>query len=115
MSGSILEPEEHVLSTLERDGSRRWLKPRLSHGKLLERRRWLAYGLIAVFTLLPFVKIGGKPFILLDIVARRFTIFGITFLPTDTVLLAIGQFGVIVDNSVKLDGYILLQFQDEVT
>jgi len=89
MSSSILEPEEHVLSTLEKDGSRRWLKPKLSKGKFLERRRWVAYLLIAVFTALPFVKIGDKPFILLDIIGREFTIFGFTFLPTDTILLAI--------------------------
>ncbi len=96
MSNSILEPEEHVLSTLEKDGSRRWLKPKLSHGKLLERRRWVAYLLIAVFTLVPFVKIGGKPFVLLDIPARRFTILRFTFLPTDTVLLAIFMVGLLL-------------------
>ena len=92
----FLEPEEHVLSTLERDGSRRWLKPKLSHGKLLERRRWFAYFLIIVFTVVPFIKIGGKPLLLLDIPAREFTIFGFTFLPTDTVLLAIFMVGVLL-------------------
>lgn len=95
-NSSILEPEEHVLSTLEADGSRRWLKPKLSKGKLLARRRLLAYLLIAIFTLVPFIKIGGKPFVLLDVVARRFTIFGFTFLPTDTVLLAIFLVGVLL-------------------
>jgi cytochrome c oxidase accessory protein FixG len=96
MSSSILEPEEHVLSTLEKDGSRRWLKPKLSKGKYLERRRWLAYVLIAIFTILPFVQINGKPAILLDIVHRRFTLFGFTFLPTDTVLLAIFMVGLLL-------------------
>ena len=96
MSSSILEPEEHVLSTLEKDGSRRWLKPKLSKGILLKRRRWLAYVLIAVFTILPFIKLGGKPLVLLDIPARRFTIFGFTFLPTDTVLLAIFMVGLLL-------------------
>ncbi len=96
MNNAILEPEEHVLSTLEKDGSRRWLKPKLSKGKLLRQRRWIAYLLIAIFTALPFVEIGGKPFILLDITARRFTIFGFTFLPTDTMLLAIFMVGVLL-------------------
>ena len=45
----LLEPEEHVLSTLERDGSRRWLRPRLSMGNLWKRRRIVAYLLMAVF------------------------------------------------------------------
>lgn len=96
MADSILQPDEHVLSTLERDGSRRWLKPRLSPGKWWRRRRVLAYLLIAVFTGLPFVKVNGEPFILLDIAARRFTIFGFTFLPTDTVLLAIFMVGLLL-------------------
>ncbi len=95
-SSSILQPEEHVLSTLEADGSRRWLKPKLSKGSLLTARRMVAYALIAVFTLLPFIKVGGKPLILLDIAARRFTILGFTFLPTDTVLLAIFMVGLLL-------------------
>ena len=64
---SMLEPEEHVLSTLERDGSRRWLRPRLSKGKFLTYRRWVAYALIALFTLLPYIKINGRPAVLLDV------------------------------------------------
>lgn len=96
MNSPLLQPEEHVLSTMEKDGSRRWLKPKLSKGSLLTRRRWVAYLLVAVFTLLPFIKVGGRPFILLDIQTRRFTIFGFTFLPTDTVLLAIFMVGVLL-------------------
>ena len=47
--GSPLAPEaqERVLSTLNRDGSRRWLRPRLSRGRFLLWRRIVAYGLIA--------------------------------------------------------------------
>jgi cytochrome c oxidase accessory protein FixG len=93
---TILEPQEHVLSTLEADGSRRWLKPRLSKHKLLKRRRILAYMLIAIFTLLPLLQVDGKPLVLLDIAARRFTILGFTFLPTDTVLLAIFMVGILL-------------------
>ena len=96
MSSPILQPEEHVLSTLEADGSRRWLKPKLSKGALLLKRRILAYVLIAIFTLVPFIKIAGKPLVLLDITARRFTILGFTFLPTDTVLLAIFMVGLLL-------------------
>jgi cytochrome c oxidase accessory protein FixG len=71
------------------DGSRRWLHPRLARGPYLRARRILAYALIAVFTLLPYLKIRGKPAVLLDLPDREFTIFGFTFLPTDTLLLAL--------------------------
>lgn len=96
MNATILEAEEHVLSTLEKDGSRRWLRPKLSHGRWLTLRRMVAYLLIAIFTLLPFVKINGKPAILLDIMRREFTLFGYTFLPTDSLLLAIFAVGSLI-------------------
>lgn len=93
---NILPAQEHVLSTLEGDGSRRWLKPKLSKGKLLKSRRLVAYVLIAIFTLIPFIKIDRKPLVLLDITARRFTIMTYTFLPTDTMLLAIFMVGILL-------------------
>ncbi len=86
---TLLEPEEHVLSTLNKDGSRNWLRPKLSPGRFLLRRRIVAYILIALFTIIPYTKINDKPTILLDIAHREFTIFGFTFLPTDTLLLAL--------------------------
>ncbi len=96
MNATILEAKEHVLSTLEKDGSRRWLRPKLSHGHLLTLRRIVAYLLIAVFTLIPFLKINGKPAILLDIVRREFTLLGYVFLPTDSLLLAIFAVGSLI-------------------
>ena len=40
--------------------------------------RW---ALIALFALMPHLRMGGKPLVLLDLVPRRFTLFGATFLP----------------------------------
>ena len=88
-TSSLLQPEEQVLSTLNADGSRCWLRPRVSPGRFLTARRWTAWILIAIFTALPFVKINGKPAMLLDFPARQFTLFGATFLATDTVFLAL--------------------------
>ncbi len=86
---ALLQPEEHVLSTLERDGSRRWLYPRLSPGVYWKARRLVGYGLILLFVLLPHWKINHKPAILLDLLHRQFSFFGLTLLPTDTLLLAL--------------------------
>lgn len=85
----LLDAPEHVLSTLEGDGSRRWLFPRLATGRLWKRRRALAYFLIAFFVVVPHLRLGGKPLVLLDVPARKFVLLGHTFLPTDTVLLAL--------------------------
>ena len=35
---SLLEAPEHVLSTLDKDGSRHWLNPQLAKGKFWQRR-----------------------------------------------------------------------------
>jgi len=89
-------PSERVLSTLNADGSRRWLRPRLSPGRFLNARRIVGWSLIGLFAGLPFVSIGGAPAVLLDVTRRQFTLFGKTFLPTDTILLAILLLGIVV-------------------
>lgn len=94
----MLQPEGRVLSTLESDGRRRWLRPRLSTGRFWSRRRVVAYSLIAVYTLLPFIKIGGRPAVQLDIWNSRFSLFGLQFRPTDLELLAV--FGLMVGLSI---------------
>jgi len=83
---TLLSPQERVLSTLNDDGSRRWLKPRPSRGVFWKWRRAVAYLLIAVFAITPFTEVGGKQTILLDLVNREFTFFGKTLFPHDTLL-----------------------------
>ena len=82
-----LPPPERVLPTLNADGTRRRVRPELSRGRFHRQRLLVGWGLIVLFVALPFVKIAGKPAVLLDLPAREFTLFGRTFLPTDTVLL----------------------------
>ena len=85
----LLSPEEHVLSTLNQDGSRRWVRPRIVHGKWWKRRAVVAWALILLFNILPWVQIAGKPLLRLDVVAREFTFFTVTFRPTETLLLTL--------------------------
>jgi len=82
----LLEAPERVLSTLNQDGSRRWIRPRTARGALWRRRRVVAIALMLVFFLIPYLRLGGKPLILLDLPHRTFVLFGATFLPTDTLL-----------------------------
>jgi len=94
MSAGPAAAEERVLSTLNPDGTRRWLKPHPSRGAFYRRRLVTAWGLIALFVALPLVRIGGKPAILLDLPKREFTFFGATLLPTDSVLLMLLLLGI---------------------
>jgi cytochrome c oxidase accessory protein FixG len=85
---------ERVLPTLNSDGTRRWLTPKVSFGRFHRRRRLLAWALVALFTAIPYLEVAGRPMILLDIPQREFTLFGATFLPTETLLLALLLVGI---------------------
>ena len=65
------------------------LNPRPSAGRFRSARQATAWGLILVFTAIPYLRMGGKPLVLLDIPTRHFTLFGKTFLPTDTLPFAL--------------------------
>ena len=93
---ALLQSPEHVLSTLERDGSRRWLYPKLAMGRWWQRRRVVAYLLMIVFVVLPHLQVAGRPLIRLDIVRREFTFVGQTFYPTDALLLALLLLAVLI-------------------
>jgi len=81
---------------MNRDGSRRRIRPKLAKGRFYRRRFTTAWTLILVFTLIPILRLNGKPLMLLDIGNREFTFFGVTFLPTDTFLLMLLLFSIFV-------------------
>ncbi|MFM9956817.1 MAG: cytochrome c oxidase accessory protein CcoG [Phycisphaerales bacterium] len=88
--GAKAAESEHgrrVLATLNADGSRRWLDPKLSKGRFHKARGIVAWVLIALYALLPFIPINGHPAIQLDLANRKFHLFGLTLLSTDTVLM----------------------------
>jgi len=87
---------ERVLPTLNEDGSRRWIRPKLSRGPWLRRRVMVGWALILLFTAIPYLKLRGKPLILLDVPHRQFTLFGTTFLPTDSMFLMLLLVGLFV-------------------
>lgn len=78
---------ERVLPTLNPDGTRRRIRPRLYDGPRLRARRVVAWVLMALFAVVPWLTIDGRPVLLLDVPRREFTLLGRTFLPTDGVLL----------------------------
>jgi cytochrome c oxidase accessory protein FixG len=80
-----------VLSTLNQDGSRHWLRPKLAPGRFLRRRRIVAYALIALFVALPLIRIGGRPALLIDLMTREVSAFGLVLRPSnDVILLLLG-------------------------
>ncbi|HEY6559014.1 MAG TPA: cytochrome c oxidase accessory protein CcoG [Polyangiaceae bacterium] len=86
MSAPIPAPIR-VLPTLNADGTRRLIRPKLYPGRWYKARRAVAVLLLVLFAVLPFLRMNGKPLVLLDVPRREFVLFGHTFLPTDGVLL----------------------------
>ncbi|MEM7754956.1 MAG: 4Fe-4S dicluster domain-containing protein [Planctomycetota bacterium] len=86
---TLLTPEERVLSTLNADGTRRWLDPKHVTGFFRNRRLVLAWFLIAIFNVIPHLHLNGKQMFFANIAGGEFTLFGVTFLRTDTLLLAL--------------------------
>lgn len=84
---SVPTSPERVLPTLNADGTRNRIRPRLYTGRLWSARRIVAVALMVAFLGLPFVRVGGKPAMLLDVMRRQFVLFGHTYLATDGVLL----------------------------
>lgn len=85
----LLKSEDRVLSTLNADGSRRWLDPKPVEGLFRHRRKILAWFLIVLFMVLPHIRAGGRQLFFINIAEGEFTLFGVTFLRTDTLLLAL--------------------------
>jgi cytochrome c oxidase accessory protein FixG len=87
---------ERVLPTLNADGTRRRIRPRLYQGPRLTARRRVAWALMVLFAGIPWIELHGKPLVLLDLPRREFTLFGTTFLPTEGVLLMLLLLGIFV-------------------
>ena len=76
-------PTERVLSTLNRDGTRRWIHPKVARGRFLTRRRIVAYALIVLYVVLPRLRFAGRPAFKLDLAARELDFLGSVFRPSD--------------------------------
>ncbi|MCC6808801.1 MAG: cytochrome c oxidase accessory protein CcoG [Deltaproteobacteria bacterium] len=80
-------PAIDKLYTIGEGGRRNFLHPADVKGPHTTRRRVIGILLIAWLFALPFIEIGGYPAIFLDVGTRRFHVFGVTFGPTDSILL----------------------------
>ncbi len=78
-----------TIATVDKKGKRIWLFPKKPGGTLHQWRVVVTVVLLFIFFSGPFLKIGGRPFLLLNIFERKFVVFGQAFWPQDFVLLAI--------------------------
>jgi cytochrome c oxidase accessory protein FixG len=71
------------ISTITAAGKRSWLYPKKPKGKLYNARTLVSVAFLIIFFLMPLIKINGHPFMLLNVIERKFVLFGIAFFPQD--------------------------------
>jgi cytochrome c oxidase accessory protein FixG len=74
---------------LDEQGSRKWVYAKKPKGKWFTRRSIFSWFILLFFIAVPFIRVNGNPFILLDISSRKFIIFGAIFWAQDTLILAL--------------------------
>ena len=87
------KPNRDSVTTILADGSRFFLHPSDAHGEFTAARRWSGWLLIVIYLVLPWISVGGHPAVFLDVVERRFHLFGQTFAFQDAWLLFFGISG----------------------
>ena len=78
-----------TISTVDAKGNRVWVYPKKPGGSHHRLRIYVTAFLLSVFFAGPFLQIGGKPVLLLNIFERKFIVLGQAFWPHDFVLLAL--------------------------
>ena len=80
-------PIRDSVTTINQDGSRYFVHPADVRGFWTFLRRFSGFALIAVYILLPIVKVNGAPAVFLDIFHQRLHLFGLNFMFQDLWLL----------------------------
>lgn len=84
------------LSTVSKEGKREWIYPKKPSGKFYNARTVVSIILLVILFGTPFIKVGGHPFVLLDVIHRNFIIFGVPFGPHDFFLFGLAMITFIV-------------------
>lgn len=84
------------MATINREGQRVWVFPKMPKGKLTNYRRVVAYLLLAFFYLAPHLKRNGEQLLWLNFPERRFVLFGASFYPQDFHLLVLAAICLLV-------------------
>jgi cytochrome c oxidase accessory protein FixG len=84
------------LASVHRDGRRKWVYARQPSGPWYRARTLVGLALLTFLFAAPFVRFHGEPLILLNVLARRFVLFGLVFWPQDFYLVVLLALSVIV-------------------
>jgi cytochrome c oxidase accessory protein FixG len=95
-SGKNNESFRDSISTISELGNRAWIYAQKPKGKLYNLRSILSIVYLVVFLTLPFIKVNGEPLFLVNILERKFILFGVVFWSQDLFLFVLGMLTFIV-------------------
>ncbi len=73
---------DHI-GTIDDEGKRKFLYPRKTSGKYTNYRRYASYVLLLILVATPFIYVDGRPFMMFNVLERKFILFGQIFWPED--------------------------------
>ncbi len=84
------------LTTVSEEGTRVWVYPKRPKGRFYNYRNLVAYVLLAFLIAAPFIRYRGDQFMLLNILQRKFILFGVIFWPQDFYLVVLSLISLVV-------------------
>jgi cytochrome c oxidase accessory protein FixG len=91
LSPAVKEAFRDSIATIDEQGKRKWIYPSSPKGRFTSARKNLSYFYFLVFFGLPFIKAGGEPLFLFNVVERKFILFGMIFWPQDFFIFGLGM------------------------
>jgi cytochrome c oxidase accessory protein FixG len=79
------------VGTINEKGKRNWIYAKKPFGAFYNKRTIATFIFLLVFFGLPFIKYNGDPFFLINIVERKFILFGKIFWPQDFIIFGLGM------------------------
>lgn len=84
------------LTSVDDQGHRVFFHPKKPVGRYYDRRKILSYVLLFLLFAGPFMRLNGHPFMLFNILERKFILFGVAFWPQDFSILVLGFITMVV-------------------
>ncbi len=84
------------VATITKDGHRNFINPKKPKGKFYNRRTLFSIFYLVIFFTLPFIKVNDEPLFMLNVLDRKFIIFGMVFWPQDFFIFGIAMLAFVV-------------------
>ncbi|OSZ82410.1 cytochrome c oxidase accessory protein CcoG [Chitinophagaceae bacterium IBVUCB1] len=91
MSGTDTASFRDKVATVDKEGKRIWIFPQKPKGRFYNARTLLSVFYLFVLFALPFIKYEGHPLFLINVLERKFILFGQIFWPQDFFIFGLGM------------------------